>query len=243
MSLVHDSELVMNQTAAAVVQAAVDLVEVAETESGRWCSVIAGRLLTHLHEPRSDAPQGLCIGVTRTAPDGQVTLECCAAAGWTPETLRQKTSDVWASAMVAGSINSISLKPGVTCGAGWCSVLAPVRGPAGAAMIGVQTLDALASHAIAVRVECLMPAIESSYWRCIGRLALRRLALLQRLAEAPRRVVKLLAEGFSEREIAVKINKSPHTVHDHVKTIYAVIGATKRADLIRYWHGLESAPD
>ncbi len=230
-------------SAPALVQAAVDLVEVAESESNRWSAMIVERLHTHLVDPESTTAMGICAGVTRTAPDGQVELECSSAAGLADDAARQRANDAWAESMVAGSIDAVPLGPGLSDGPDWCAVLAPVRGQVATAIIGVQILGVLATQAMSKQVMSLMPAIESSYWRGIGRLSTRRLALLQRLADAPRRVVKLLAEGHSERDIALKINKSPHTVHDHVKTIYAVIGATKRADLIRYWHGLESVPE
>lgn len=46
------------------------------------------------------------------------------------------------------------------------------------------------------------------------------------------RVLELLVEGRTVREIATEICRSPHTVHDHVKRLHRKLGATSRGELI-----------
>jgi pyridoxine 5'-phosphate synthase PdxJ len=52
-----------------------------------------------------------------------------------------------------------------------------------------------------------------------------------------RPIVKLLADGLTEKQIASRIHRSQHTVHDHVKTNYASLGISTRHDLMELWSG------
>lgn len=45
-------------------------------------------------------------------------------------------------------------------------------------------------------------------------------------------VLDRLAEGLTEAEIAAALNRSPFTVHDHVKALYRKLGVVGRADLV-----------
>lgn len=45
-------------------------------------------------------------------------------------------------------------------------------------------------------------------------------------------ILELLAKGCSNREIAVAVHRSPHTIKDHVKKIKQRVGAKRRADLV-----------
>jgi len=63
--------------------------------------------------------------------------------------------------------------------------------------------------------------------------------LLDKLSEAQRRVLVHLLEGLSEPEIAVRIHRSRHTVHDHTKAIYAALGVSKRVQLVHLFAGIE----
>jgi PAS domain S-box-containing protein len=45
-------------------------------------------------------------------------------------------------------------------------------------------------------------------------------------------VLRLLAQGASNREIASALHRSPHTIKDHIKKIKARVGATRRAELV-----------
>jgi DNA-binding CsgD family transcriptional regulator len=58
-----------------------------------------------------------------------------------------------------------------------------------------------------------------------GAVATGRLSPKQRIA------LRLLLSGDSEKQIAAKLRRSPHTVHMHVKAVYRALGVTSRAEL------------
>jgi DNA-binding NarL/FixJ family response regulator len=47
----------------------------------------------------------------------------------------------------------------------------------------------------------------------------------------------LLAKGLSQRQISQRVSRSLHTVHDHVKGIYAALGIKSRYQLYVLWNG------
>jgi DNA-binding CsgD family transcriptional regulator len=53
-------------------------------------------------------------------------------------------------------------------------------------------------------------------------------------------VLRLLAGGYTSREIAAALVLSSHTVERHIANVYAKIGAHRRADAVAYalQHGL-----
>jgi DNA-binding CsgD family transcriptional regulator len=55
---------------------------------------------------------------------------------------------------------------------------------------------------------------------------------LERLTPGQRRVLRLLLAGLSEKQIAARLDLSRHTVHNHVKEIYRVVGVQSRAELM-----------
>lgn len=59
--------------------------------------------------------------------------------------------------------------------------------------------------------------------------------LLARLTDAQQRVFPLLVEELSEREIGDRLDRSPHTIHDHVKAIYTTLGVNSRTELLTLW--------
>jgi DNA-binding CsgD family transcriptional regulator len=56
--------------------------------------------------------------------------------------------------------------------------------------------------------------------------------LLARLSPTQRKVLPYLLKGCTEEEIAVDLNRSKHTVHDHAKRIYDALGVKSRIDLV-----------
>jgi DNA-binding CsgD family transcriptional regulator len=72
--------------------------------------------------------------------------------------------------------------------------------------------------------------------------SVRREALLEKLSPMRRRVAPLLATGMSETEIAEKLGRSRHTVHEHAKAIYQCWDVNSRHELRSLWLGLEEEP-
>ena len=54
---------------------------------------------------------------------------------------------------------------------------------------------------------------------------------LKRLTEAERRVVGLVREGYSNREIAVRLGVSIRTVETHLSRVYTKLGIGSRLQL------------
>lgn len=46
-------------------------------------------------------------------------------------------------------------------------------------------------------------------------------------------IVRFLSEGYVYKEVADKLNISPHTVHSHIKMIYGKLHAASKAEAIR----------
>ena len=52
-----------------------------------------------------------------------------------------------------------------------------------------------------------------------------------------KRVMKLLLEGDSEKQVAYKLKLSPHTVHEYVKNLYSELNVNSRGELLAQWVG------
>jgi DNA-binding CsgD family transcriptional regulator len=52
-----------------------------------------------------------------------------------------------------------------------------------------------------------------------------------------KKVLKLLVEGDSEKQVAYKLKLSPHTVHEYVKNLYSELGVNSRGELLAQWVG------
>lgn len=77
----------------------------------------------------------------------------------------------------------------------------------------------------AVRVAAEAPAAESS--------ALPALAGHAALTERERQVLDLVARGLTDREIAVELHASPHTVRNHIRHLMEKLGVHRRVRLAR----------
>ncbi len=81
------------------------------------------------------------------------------------------------------------------------------------------------------------PHFSQAYTSLVAVPQARRQMLLQRVSPVQRQILPLLIEGKTEREIALSMHRSPHTIHDHVKTIYAELGISSRYELLDLWSG------
>ncbi|HVP20417.1 MAG TPA: response regulator transcription factor [Anaerolineaceae bacterium] len=53
------------------------------------------------------------------------------------------------------------------------------------------------------------------------------------LSEREREILSLIADGYSNKEIAVRLTLSPHTVRNHITSIFAKLQVADRAQAIR----------
>ena len=84
---------------------------------------------------------------------------------------------------------------------------------------------------------CLGPAIRDGFVQAVAVPAMRRAEVLKRVSAIQGTILRMLAEGETERGIAEKLSRSVHTVHDHVKTIYLSLGVSSRYKLVEIWNG------
>jgi DNA-binding CsgD family transcriptional regulator len=86
-----------------------------------------------------------------------------------------------------------------------------------------------ASDEAAELLWVLMPGIVRRGATALGARMLRRRQLLTPLEE---HVMDLLAVGLAVPEIATRLSRSRHTIHDHVKSLHRKIGVNSRAELV-----------
>jgi DNA-binding CsgD family transcriptional regulator len=53
------------------------------------------------------------------------------------------------------------------------------------------------------------------------------------LTPREREILKLLKQGYSDKRIAAMLQRSAHTVHRHVESIFKKLGVHSRRDLMR----------
>ena len=104
------------------------------------------------------------------------------------------------------------------------------------------TAEWMPSETEAQMLTALTCVVRSSYTN--GPLAerARQDALLMQLSPMRRRVAPMLASGLSETKIALKLERSKHTVHEHAKAIYQQWKVRSRRELRDLWLGREQQP-
>jgi len=73
---------------------------------------------------------------------------------------------------------------------------------------------------------------EDRFERTGTSIATARPDLLAHVSTAQQRVLELLLAGLTEPQIAERIGRSRHTVHDHTKAIYAALRVSNRVQLV-----------
>jgi DNA-binding CsgD family transcriptional regulator len=63
-------------------------------------------------------------------------------------------------------------------------------------------------------------------------------SVARQLSDAQQRVLRLILQGLSEKEVAARLHLSPHTVHTHVKNVYQALQVHSRGELIANCAGL-----
>lgn len=65
----------------------------------------------------------------------------------------------------------------------------------------------------------------------------------QTLSQTEQQILAMLIEGMTEKQIAERMDRSPHTTHVHVRNIYRKTAVTSRRELKQYFSGLSSPGD
>lgn len=78
-------------------------------------------------------------------------------------------------------------------------------------------------------MRAVLPLLQAKALNAIGP---RRATTARWLTSREQQVLRELTLGKSVREIAVEIDRSQHTVHDHVKSLHRKLGATSRGELV-----------
>lgn len=78
-------------------------------------------------------------------------------------------------------------------------------------------------------VRLLHHEVERMYGRAVS---VSTQAVICALPPRARQVLGLLLEGLSEKEVARVMSISPHSVHDHIKTLHRRLGVSNRAELL-----------
>ena len=55
-----------------------------------------------------------------------------------------------------------------------------------------------------------------------------------KLSDAEMRVMRLVYDGATKEEIAEQLYLSPHTVKNHIKSVYCKLGIHEKSDFIQY---------
>ena len=62
------------------------------------------------------------------------------------------------------------------------------------------------------------------------------MSLVQRLSQRERQVLEFLVEGFSNKEIARRLDLSPRTVEIHRMHMFGILNARNSAEAVRIWY-------
>ncbi len=220
--------------------------------SPRWCEQAGERLLRWL-----EGPLVACVTIGRIESDGLIAAResaGVAAEGVAPERLERLRRDVLHGAPAAPSLgdpldwNGARIAMRRSDGRDIPSLNGSMAGlGAGEELVGGVPIDPLNPRRI-ILVE-LSPVGEERHWRSelMDMLAAgleplaRRAALAFGAGEGPgvapltqreEDVLASLTCGKSVREIAFELKRSPHTVHDHVKSLHRKLRASSRGELI-----------
>lgn len=132
--------------------------------------------------------------------------------------------------MVVGAAETGPLEPA------WRSLGAPsvVMGAAPMSPDGPWLLAAVGSTAPAEEsgVEALAALLPLLADVARGALGCARRREADWVTSREQEVLDLLVMGYSVREIAQKLSRSPHTVHDHVKNLHRKLQASSRGELV-----------
>jgi DNA-binding CsgD family transcriptional regulator len=227
---------------AAVVQCLCDLPAVPTID---WCDRAADCLRALV------TPSCAVVLVAARAGHAVVTEAVGVGGSGVPDDgtivgIRARCERAVPASLVANSAGSAAALA-AACGPreGWCDPVSVFSdlGPPGAGRMLTAALTA--GPGAAARREALADMLAAVAPALVGRA---RLALggddpPAWLTEREQQVLSRLVQGLSVREIAEALQRSPHTVHDHVKTLHKKLHASTRGALVARALGHPEPPD
>jgi DNA-binding CsgD family transcriptional regulator len=220
-----------------------------DCDPGRWLDVAAAELWRFAGARRLlDAPAAAWVALFDLPPGGSPrSLGLGLVGSFTEEHRRSITAHVHgllssiglaeasgrysgspADLSIEGVLQAALLPDSTSADAGSAIVLGGLLRPDGHLDRSVENDPLIAAMFAAVAAaanDCVLHPI-----------ALRR-AMLARLSLARQRVLTLMVEGLTTLEIGQKLERSPHTVHDHILGIFRTFGVNSRREVIDLWFG------
>lgn len=92
--------------------------------------------------------------------------------------------------------------------------------------------DMLSDSLEAGDAEVLLAALPSMGKRAIMAFGTESTTAVNRITPREQLILEQLSLGRTVKQIAEELNRSPHTVHDHVKSLHRKLGAASRGELI-----------
>jgi len=85
-------------------------------------------------------------------------------------------------------------------------------------------------------VHTMFDAIARIATKLIVRPRAAQRAIANRFSLSQQQVFQLLVLGLTELEISIRLGRSHHTIHDHVRSMYKSLGVSSKTELIARWH-------
>ncbi len=118
-----------------------------------------------------------------------------------------------------------------------------IDGPGGLTLqLDALTPDWQPADTTVALLAAVAPAMARGYDRRFIEPQRHRAAILTKLSQVQRLIAPLLAEGRTERDIADRINRSVHTIHEHTREIYSSLGVRNRRELRDLWLAVPAIP-
>ncbi|GAB4581487.1 MAG: response regulator transcription factor [Anaerolineales bacterium] len=173
-----------------------------------------------------EADSGLQVIRASPSPEALETADVWVVTdALSPEDIRQEvlTSQADVALLVLGEGRGMGAYPHLPVRA-W-GVL-PVEATVEAMTTAIRALDA--------GLVVMYPDwVEFPFARRVSALAGEGEKLIEPLTDRETEVLQWLAQGLSNKQIAVRLHISEHTVKFHVSSVYGKLGATNRAEAVR----------
>lgn len=197
------------------------------------------------------------VGLARRAPVGASSPSSPKLADWSEYHARSVAANVDTMGWDPGELSELAARAAAAsqvAGSSWKT------GPLGEmcrglevtdVLMGVGRIGAAAGRSVIVGVATLAEPVDAGHVHlmqiAVPYLARRAAAAIGKertrwISPREQEVLDRLVLGRSVREIAFELKRSPHTIHDHVKSLHRKLNAGSRGELISRALGLRGVP-